>query len=385
MPELESSKEETQEANSRSPSHGSSQEESGATPKGPPGPTGSELPSGEALPEEPQPEGDTPGRKTPLGPLALRSFIGGLLMGLANLVPGISGGTMLLASGVYPRFIGAIAELTTLKFRAPSLLVLGVVAFSALAAIGGLAGPVKDLVVYHRWVMYSLFIGLTLGGVPVVWKMARPASRSLWLGAGAGFAVMAALALAQSRGLGEAASGDPGFAYLLLGGMAGASAMILPGVSGGYLLLVLGQYIAILGAIHSLMVALKARDLGAAWDPAVGVILPVGIGVVLGVVVVSNLLKLLLARCSKPTLGVLLGLLVGAVVGLWPFQTGVRPRVGELVRGQTMTQELLDKLSPDKYPTALFAPSAGQVAAAIGLIALGFAATALIARFGKEE
>ena len=53
----------------------------------------------------------------PLPALGVRGALGGILMGLANLVPGISGGTMLLAAGVYPAFIGAIAELTTLRFR----------------------------------------------------------------------------------------------------------------------------------------------------------------------------------------------------------------------------------------------------------------------------
>jgi putative membrane protein len=317
--------------------------------------------------------------------LAVRSLVGGVLMGLANLVPGISGGTMLLAAGIYPRFIAAIAEISTLRFRRPSLVVLGAVGLSALVAIGGLAGVVKDLVVNHRWVMYAIFIGLTLGGLPLVWRLARPLDRSVWLGAGAGFVVMAALAVAQTRGLGTSAGGDPGWLYLLLGGVAGASAMILPGVSGGYLLLVLGQYVAILGGIHAVMVALKAGDLAAAWGPAVHIVLPVGIGVVVGVVGVSNLLKLLLTRHEKPTLGVLLGLLVGAVMGLWPFQAGVRPEPGDVVRGQTMTRELIDKLAPDRWPTAYFTPTALQVVGALALVGLGFAATALIARFGREE
>ncbi len=74
------------------------------------------------------------------GTLVARGVMGGVMMGLANLVPGISGGTMLLASGVYPRFIQAIAELTTLKFRLRSLLVLGAVVVSAGLAILLLAG-----------------------------------------------------------------------------------------------------------------------------------------------------------------------------------------------------------------------------------------------------
>ena len=67
----------------------------------------------------------------PIRILALRSVLGGVLMGLANLVPGISGGTMLLAAGVYPGFIAGIAEVTTLRFRLPSLLLLGTIVLSA--------------------------------------------------------------------------------------------------------------------------------------------------------------------------------------------------------------------------------------------------------------
>ncbi len=318
------------------------------------------------------------------GALATRGVVGGVLMGLANLVPGISGGTMLLAAGVYPRFIKAIAEVTTLKFRWPSMVVLGSVGLSAALAIGLLAGPVKDLVVNHRWIMYSLFIGLTLGGVPVVWRMARPASRSLWIGAVAGFVAMAALALAQTSGAGAGGGDEGSFVMLLIAGLAGASAMILPGVSGGYLLLVLGQYVAILGGIEAVVQALKARDIAAMWEPALGVVLPVGIGVVVGVVAVSNLLKVLLVRYEKPTLGVLLGLLVGAVVGLWPFQHGVKPALGAMFKGREMTAELLEKLSPEKYPTEFFGPSVLEVASALGLIVVGFGITMAVARLGRD-
>ena len=65
----------------------------------------------------------------------VRSVLGGLLMGLANLVPGISGGTMLLAVGIYPRFINAISDVTTMNFRFTSISILNVFATSSLSAI----------------------------------------------------------------------------------------------------------------------------------------------------------------------------------------------------------------------------------------------------------
>jgi len=319
-------------------------------------------------------------------PLVLRGALGGVLMGLANLVPGISGGTMLLAAGIYPRFVNAVAELSTLKFRRLSLLALGSVVIAAMAAVVLFAGPVKDLVVHHRWIMYSLFIGLTLGGIPVVWGLARPATPGLWMGALGGFVAMAALALAQQSGAGASGSAEAGPIILGLAGVAGASAMILPGVSGGYLLLVLGAYIPILSGIDTFKDALSARDLGAMMAPALGVLLPVGIGVVVGVVGVSNLLKWLLARFEKPTLGALLGLLVGAVVGLWPFQRSVEPVPGvTVVKGQVVTEANVAEFDPEDYATERFAPSGGQVAGALGLIVLGTGLTVVVSRLGRES
>jgi len=300
-------------------------------------------------------------------------------------VPGISGGTMLLASGIYPRFIQGMAEVTTLKFRFPSLLVLGIVVVADLFAIGALAGLVKDLVVGHRWVMYSLFIGLTLGGLPVVWKMVRARGAGLWGGAAAGFLVMAIIGYAQMMGLGEEGAGVGGPGVLFAAGVIGAAAMILPGISGGYMLLVMGQYVTILAGIEAFVHALKAGDVAAATGPFTGVILPVGIGVVIGVVGVANGVRWLLERYETPTLGVLLGLLVGAVFGLWPFQGAVQPQVGDLYKGAPLTAEKLAELRPEKWPSEFFTPSASQVGMALGLIALGFAMTAVVAWIGRDR
>lgn len=319
------------------------------------------------------------------GPLSpkwgLRCVLGGILMGLANLVPGISGGTMLLAAGIYPRFIEALADLSALRFRKSSMLVLVLVTAAAATAILLGAGSVKDAVVEHRWAMYSLFIGLTLGGVPVLWQMARPASNAFWAGMLAGLLVMAALAWSQ---VGGASSGESreGMMLMFVAGVLGASAMILPGVSGGYLLLVLGVYVPVLSAIDSLKEALQANDLGSASDPILGVVLPVGIGVALGVLLISNLIKTVLERFEQPTLGVLMGLLVGAIFGLWPFQEGVAPKVGEMFKGQTLTAERLAALTPDKYPTEIYTPSFTDVMMAIGLVGAGYMVTTLVARIG---
>ncbi|MEL7500288.1 MAG: DUF368 domain-containing protein [Planctomycetota bacterium] len=316
------------------------------------------------------------------GLLAGRSLFGGFLMGLANLVPGISGGTMLLAAGIYPAFIESLSSVTRLKFNLRSLLTLGCVALSAGLAILLLAGTLKSLVVNYRWIMYSLFIGLTLGGVPVVWRLAKQRNAKLFIPAVVAFALMALMVHLKSIGI--ESSGGSNFLMLLIAGLAGASAMILPGLSGAYLLLLLGQYVPILDAVNALKDALKDRDLSAAMEPGLQVLLPVGIGVLIGVVVVGNLLKWLLNRYRTQTLGFLLGLLLGSVVGLYPFQEGYRPEIGDRVKGRPLTAETLAELEEDDWPTRVFTPNFVQPWIALALIGVGFAVTSGVSMIGSK-
>lgn len=318
-----------------------------------------------------------------VGPgIMARAVAGGVLMGLANLVPGISGGTMLLAAGIYPRFIRAVADVTTLRFRMSSIVTLGCVAVAAGLAILLLAGMVRDLVVDHRWIMYSLFIGLTLGGVPLVWKMARPATAGVWISAAVAFVLMAVMAFA-----GAGASGDESNIVMsFAAGLAGASAMILPGISGGYLLLLLGQYTAILSTIDRLKEALKATDVSGIMAE-MDVVIPLGLGVVVGVAGISNLLKWMLDRHQKVTLGFLLGLLFGSVVGLWPFQEPVEPVTGDVIKGEVVSAETIAEIEREDWALAYFRPTGIQIAASLGLIGAGLVTTLLIAHLGgsREE
>ncbi len=319
---------------------------------------------------------------TPL--LLLRAAVGGVLMGLANLVPGISGGTMLLAAGVYPDFVEAVAGVTRLARRLRPWLVLAAVAGPAMVAIAVLAGTVRDAVLLHRWIAYSLFIGLTLGGAPTLIRMLRPFSRAAITATVVAFVGMVALAIVQESRpdtvADAAASG--GLVGLFVAGFAGAAAMVLPGVSGGYLLLVLGQYVAVLDAVSAMAEAVKSRSFEAMLAAAPS-LAAIGVGVLLGVVLVSNLVRWLLRRHRDATLGALLGLLLGAVAGLWPFREPVTPEVGSVIRGVRIESEAQAEEVPLKHrPTRGFAPSAGLVVGAVGLAGLGFGLSLLVGRIG---
>jgi len=317
--------------------------------------------------------------------LLVRYACGGVLMGLANLVPGISGGTMLLAAGVYRRFVDAVARITTFRWSVDSIITLAIIAAGAGAAIVLGAGLIRDLVHEHRWVMYSLFLGLTLGGVPLLWGLVRPITPAAVGGFIGGLVVMVVLAMLQWSDVGGGAgAADAGGWWLhLIAGLAAGSAMVLPGLSGSYVLLILGQYLVVLGAVEGMKEVVRW---GGDVSEPLSVIIPVGIGAVIGVVGVSNAVKWFLENAKKATLGVLLGLLIGAVLGLWPFMAPQQPEVGEVIRGRAVTAEMLDSgIKPEHWRTELFGPSAGQVASAVALILVGFACSVGIGLLGGED
>lgn len=318
----------------------------------------------------------------------VRGGIGGFLMGFANIVPGISGGAMLLIVGVYPRFIQAMADLVLFRWAFRSLLLLGVIGMGAATSILVLAGPIKDAIVNHRWEMFSLFIGLRLGAVPLVWKLAKPFNTQVWAGVAAGIALTAFLAAGQYVGVGThggiEAAGFPRWLSLFLAGLIGASATLLPGMDGSYFLLLMGEYVPILSAIERFAEGLKALDFARMWAE-MPTLFPVGLGVALGLGGVSVLLRWLLKRFPKPTLGVLLGVLVGAVVGLYPFREGVMPAVGEMFRGAVVTEESQKLIKPEDWPLVFFTPSALQVLASIGLAVLGLGIALAFSRIDPEE
>lgn len=248
----------------------------------------------------------------------IQTAIGGMLMGVANLIPGVSGGTMILAMGLYEEFIDSVADVTALRFSARRIVFLGVLGTCAAGAVVVLSSVILYLLFAYSSLMFALFIGLTLGGTPTLLKMIGRVTGPVVIATVAGIAVMVLIALA-----GRGAEMPRNTGMDLVSGVVGSTTMVLPGISGSYMLLVLNQYDRVIGAVDDL----RQQDWSALW-----VMGPVGIGGVIGIVGLSNLLKFLLHRYEKVTLGFLLGMLLGSVLGLWPF-------------GRPPTEKILEKRS----------------------------------------
>lgn len=265
----------------------------------------------------------------------VRSAIGGVLMGLANLVPGVSGGTMIVVMGLYDEFIQSLADVTRLQFTKRNVIFLGIVGLAALVAIAALAGTLSRAVTLHRGAMFSLFIGLTLGGTPVLIRMSKGIRPPLLGGLVVGLALMLTIALTREEPPNKeavkaaVAEGrfviEPDYARDVGAGVLGMSAMVLPGISGAYMLLILGRYETILAAISALKTFIFSAGGEGDLTVILRVIVPTAIGALVSLVGLSNILKWMLRAHREATIGLLLGILFGSVVGIWPFDSASGP------------------------------------------------------------
>jgi putative membrane protein len=263
--------------------------------------------------------------RTPLRPHL--SFASGLLMGAADAVPGVSGGTIALIIGVYERFVESLSNVVKapILVRTPEgrariaaalqLLVplgLGLVAAYYLAT-KLLVGPTDNPGILRRPdtapLCYGFFFGLVLISIREPWRRIQTHGPSRI----AAFAVGAAAALWFS-GLPQSTAEPPTW-HLLWGAACAVAIMLLPGVSGSMFLVIVGQYTTIAAAVHD-------RDLGKIAVFVVGL----GIGVALFVPV----LRFLLRRFHDFTMAGLTGLMAGSLRALWPWKVGYDPKSGPI-------------------------------------------------------
>jgi putative membrane protein len=248
---------------------------------------------------------------------------------------------MIVVVGLYDEFIGSLADVTRLRFSKRNVAFLAVVGCAAAVAIATLAGTLSRAVTLHPGAMFSLFIGMTLGGTPLLFRMLRRPGIPAAIGLVLGIAIMLAVAITKEEPPDRAAvraavaSGEfvihPAYGRDVTAGVLGMSAMVLPGVSGAYMLLILGRYETILAAVS--MTKSYVLSAGGEGDPAVflRVIIPTAVGAVFSLVLLSNVLKWMLRRHRDLTVGLLLGILLGSVVGIWPFDAA--SQVGDYVLG----------------------------------------------------
>lgn len=242
----------------------------------------------------------------------LSLFLKGIGIGAANTVPGVSGGTIAAITGIYDRLIHAISAFFSNWRR--NALVLAPVGLGALLGIALLAGVVDYLLGAHPRATALFFIGLILGSLPFLFgQVAGKPFRAQELTS----AIVAAAVVITMGVAGRPPMTEPmteltttSTLWLLGSGAIAAATMIIPGVSGSFVLLLIGMYSTFISAVRTANLPLIAV---------------LGIGAVIGVVLVSKLLDTLFSRYYGPTYWAIIGLVVGSVAGIWPGLDGGEP------------------------------------------------------------
>ncbi len=245
-------------------------------------------------------------------------------MGSADVVPGVSGGTMAFIMGVYQELIdgiksfdlGVVKLLLRLRLReaadrVPWRFLLALLS-GVGAAIVALAGVITWLLEHHPTFLYSFFFGLVLAsivaiGAHIEWSPGAVAT--LIAGTALAYWIVGLVPVETPH--------DP--LTLFLSGTVGITAMILPGISGSFILLILGQYAFVLNAVKTFDVV---------------TLVPFGAGIVVGITGFARVLSWLLHHYHQMTITLLVGFMIGSLRKIWPFketlETGL-DRHGEVV------------------------------------------------------
>ena len=231
----------------------------------------------------------------------------GMVIGLANIIPGVSGGTMMVSMGIYDTLIYCITHL--FKQFKKSLMTLLPFAIGMIAALAILSNVITWALTdeFASLPTNTLFIGLILGGLPAIFKQVKGILFVLFF---ALVIFMATLKETQDTGAVISLSVLEVLKLTLMGCIASAT-MVIPGVSGSMMLMLMGYYYPVIGAIKNLINALVALD-GGAILYNVGILLPFGIGVVIGIFAIAKLIEILLAKWKCITYGAILGLVVAS-------------------------------------------------------------------------
>ncbi len=323
----------------------------------------------------------------------LMTLVKGALIGIANIIPGVSGGTFALILGIFERLVGALNNIgsSTIKtfisalsggFRgkkgrafteelrridASFLIILAIGAFAAILSTSFL---IDFLLREHHSPTLAFFIGLILPSIVIPWSMLEKRGIVLlWAVPGI------VLTVGVSFIMPETAAGSDNLLIAIIIGAIAVSAMILPGLSGSYVMLVMGQYQNVLTKLTQIQRAIANGQLETDAIIWLGALF---IGIIAGIILFARFLNFLLKQFHSATMMFLIGLLIGSLWILWPFKdidagADIKNKRGEI------KQEVKIATAPNRLPN-----SGKEALPPILLFSAGFACSAGIIAAGKR-
>lgn len=251
----------------------------------------------------------------------ISNFAKGFAMGTANVIPGVSGGTIALITGIFERLINAIKSFNiealklffTGKWKAFAKhvdLKFLVAVFAGIAvSILSLAKLLEYLFNNYPVYVWAFFFGLVLASVYYVGKTINKFSISTII-----FAIIG-IGIALVIAFGTPAQQNDNFFYLLLCGVVGACSMILPGLSGSYVLLLMGDYELIMIDAINMLTSQPGE--------ALKILLPVVLGAAVGLIAFAHLLAWIFKRFHDQTIALLSGFILGSLPIIWPWKESI--------------------------------------------------------------
>ncbi|MCI8527970.1 MAG: DUF368 domain-containing protein [Lachnospiraceae bacterium] len=252
----------------------------------------------------------------------IKSFLKGIVIGIANIVPGVSGGTMMVSMGIYDKLIHCITHLFS-EFK-KSVLFLLPIAIGMVAAIAGSSFGLTYLFENFPIQTNLLFVGLILGGLPAIWgKVKGKKVHGGHMAAGLLFFVLVVGLAVVGETEGNAA--DLTFNIVnvvkLFGvGVIASATMVIPGVSGSMVLMLMGFYHPVLNAIKDFFTALAAMDIDGIMTGC-GILIPFGLGVVAGIFGIAKLVEIIFEKFPLYAYWAIIGLIVSSPVAIWLMGT----------------------------------------------------------------
>lgn len=313
----------------------------------------------------------------------------GIAMGAADIIPGVSGGTIAFITGIYEELLATISGLNfgliktwrTEGFRAmweQGNFRFLVALFSGIViSIASLAVLIEHLLEAYPIQLWSFFFGLIIASVWLVGKTVEQWNAKTILGLIGGTVVAY---LVSVMGPSEDSTN---LLYIFICGSIAVCAMILPGISGSFILVLLGAYAAVLGAVSSLLSALKASN----WDLVFTNMLTLVVfvaGCLVGLISFSRFLNWLFKKAHNLTIAVLTGFLIGSLNKIWPWKETLEYRIkheGEI--NEELIPVVQKNISPSKFTELFDTPNhfwAGLILAGLGILLI-----VLLERFGNAK
>ncbi len=247
----------------------------------------------------------------------IKSILKGMVIGIANIIPGVSGGTMMVAMGIYDKLIHCITHLfkefkESVKFLFPIIIGMGIaIIISAL----GLEYLFDTIPLQTN----LLFIGLIIGGFPAIWKNVK--GNQVKVGHIIAFVAFFALVVGMALlGNAEGKEADLSFSLvniliMFLVGIIASATMVIPGVSGSMVLLLLGYYKPVISAISDFIHAALGFDMPGILN-GIGILAPFGVGVIVGIFAIAKLMEIIFEKCPLYAYWAIIGLIAASPIAI---------------------------------------------------------------------